>query len=616
MKFVADLQTRRIFLFTFYCLFLISHLNAQQFTTQGSAVQSGPFSYTITPDALSQAGMITNYYPMDLTKNFTINFQLNFGSKDASGADGFAFMLNNACLPSLTVGSGLGVSGINNSLVVEFDTWNNGTGWNDIPQDHTGIYSNGEINASGNITDGFTTPVCITGNCNNVEDDQWHDISIQWEYISAASQRLTVFFDNEKRATSTRNHLLERFNNNAIVFWSVAGSTGGNSNLQQLRITPDNNNVINACIGKTFTLTAPAPGTNYSWSRGTSTANQAAFIVIGNETIICSYTDFCGTQRSVRFSVIANDNPTVSVNSFATCGVNPANVVATPGTAGTYNYNWTVPVGAPAPGNVAEFKPSTAGVYAVVITNTVTGCSSNAASGTVVFTPAATPLFYLPDTICKGEIINPLPTVSVNGITGTWSPVINNQATTTYTFTPDVSFCAVPATDIIDVNTPPVSLSVVSAAICAGDVKLLNPEASGNGLEFLWQDGSTDSVFRATKPGTYEVRISNSCGTGNSTFVLTQTICTIYIPSAFTPNGDGLNDLFRISGALYVKDFSMEVFNRWGQIVFTGTNAFEGWNGTQNGLALDPGIYTYRIRFTNIQNQEQRNVKGTVTLLR
>ncbi|HEX4958832.1 MAG TPA: gliding motility-associated C-terminal domain-containing protein, partial [Lacibacter sp.] len=151
---------------------------------------------------------------------------------------------------------------------------------------------------------------------------------------------------------------------------------------------------------------------------------------------------------------------------------------------------------------------------------------------------------------------------------------------------------------------------------CAGDVKLLNPEANGNGLEFLWQDGSTDSVFRATKPGTYDVRVTNSCGTSNSTFVLTETICNIYIPSAFTPNGDGLNDLFRISGALYVKDFSMQVYNRWGQVVFTSTNAFEGWNGTQQGLALDPGIYTYRIRFTNIQNNEQRIVKGMVTLLR
>lgn len=600
-----------VFSFVFYVT-----CEAQQFTTQGSAVQSGPFSYTITPDGLSQAGMITNYYPVDLTRNFTIKFQLNFGSKDAAGADGFAFMLNNACLPPLTVGSGLGVSGINNSLVVEFDTWDNGTGWNDIPQDHTGIYSNGQLNATGNVTDGAATPVCLTGNCNNVEDDQWHDITIQWEYISAASQRLTVFFDNEKRAASTRNHLLERFNNNAIVFWSVAGSTGGNSNLQQLRVTPDNNNVINACIGKTFTLTAPTPGTNYSWSRGASTTNQSTFNVIGNETITCSYTDFCGTQRSVRFSVIANDNPTVSVNSFTTCEANPEVVVATPGTTGTYNYNWTVPGGGPAPGNVASFQPAAAGMYTVVITNTETGCSSNAASGTVVFTPAVKPLFFLPDTICKGTVINPLPTVSVNGISGTWSPVINNQATTTYTFTPDASFCAFPASAVIAVNTPPVSLSVVSTTICAGDVKLLNPEANGNGLEFLWQDGSTDSVFRATKPGTYDVRVTNSCGTSNSTFVLTETICNIYIPSAFTPNGDGLNDLFRISGALYVKDFSMQVYNRWGQVVFTSANAFEGWNGTQQGLALDPGIYTYRIRFTNIQNNEQRIVKGTVTLLR
>lgn len=590
--------------------------DAQQFTTQGSAVQSGAFSYTITPDALSQAGIITNYYPVDLTKNFTIQFQLYFGTKDAPGADGFAFMLNNACLPPLTVGSGLGVSGINNSLIVEFDTWDNGTGWNDIPQDHTGIYSNGQLTATGNITDGSTNAVCLTGNCNNVEDGQWHDISIQWEYISAASQRVTVFFDNERRIASTRNHLLERFNNNAVVFWSVAGSTGGNSNLQQLRVTPDNNNVINACVGKTFTLTAPTPGTNYSWSRGTSTGSQATFNVIGNETITCSYTDFCGTQRSVRFSVISNENPTVTLNPLTTCEANPLPVVAIPGAAGTYNYNWTVPAGVSSPGNIASFQPAAPGVYAVTITNTATGCSSNTAASNIVFTPASRPLFILPDTICTGENFGPLPSVSANGISGTWSPAINNQTTTVYTFTPDASFCAFPATVQIVVSAPPVSPSLVSTTICAGDVKLLDPEAVGTGLQYLWQDGSTDSVFRATAPGSYDVSITNRCGVSITSFVVTQTICNIYIPSAFTPNGDGLNDRFQIIGALYVKDFSMQVFNRWGQLIFTSTNAFEGWNGTQKGLALDPGIYTYRIRFTNIQNNEQRTVRGTVSLLR
>ncbi|MBK6936480.1 MAG: hypothetical protein IPH18_06040 [Chitinophagaceae bacterium] len=70
--------------------------------------------------------MVTNYYPVDLAQNFTISFQLNFGINDATGADGLAFVLSNTCSPPLSNGGGLGVTGIPNSLIAEFDTWDNG----------------------------------------------------------------------------------------------------------------------------------------------------------------------------------------------------------------------------------------------------------------------------------------------------------------------------------------------------------------------------------------------------------------------------------------------------------------------------------------------------------
>jgi gliding motility-associated-like protein len=602
------------------CFFLVLIINctyshAQQFSTQGSATQSGSFTYTITPDALSQAGMITNYYPVDLTKSFSIKFQLYFGTKDDVGADGFAFLLNNSCSPLLTVGSGLGVSGISNSIIVEFDTWTNGDAWNDMTNDHTGIYADGQLNAAGNITDGLTTPVCLLSNCNNVEDGQWHDVTIDWEYFSSTSQRITVTFDNIKRITSTRSHLSERFGNNPVVFWSVSASTGGNSNLQQLRVEPGSNNVINACIGKPFTLTAPTPGTNYSWSRGTSATNTSSFNVIGNETITCSYTDYCNVQRSVSFSVIANQNPSVTVNSFTTCEASPDAVTATPAAPATYTYNWTVPTGATNPGNVQSFLPALAGTYAVTITNTATGCGSISAAGNIVFTPALKPDFLQIDTVCKGSIIV-LPTTSLNGVSGTWSPAFNNQATTVYTFTSDGTVCAFPATMRIVINSPPIPRFDVNRSICLGETRLLHPIVTGYGFNYTWQDGSKDSVFTTTQPGIYTVNITNSCGISNSRIELIGAVCKIFIPNAFTPNGDGLNDLFQISGALYVKDFSLQVYNRWGQIQYATSNAFKGWDGTFNGLPANPGIYTYRISYTDVQNKKRVQTGGNLVLLK
>src|SRR5690606_19106509 len=62
------------------------------------------------------------------------------------------------------------------------------------------------------------------------------------------------------------------------------------------------------------------------------------------------------------------------------------------------------------------------------------------------------PLFSPVSCICSGEPLSPLPTVSNNGVTGSWSPALNNQATTTYTFTPDAGQCAVPTTLTITVE--------------------------------------------------------------------------------------------------------------------------------------------------------------------
>ena len=603
MKVAITLHKRRVFLFVCCCLFSILTLHAQQFSTQGSAVQSGPLTYAITQDVLTQAGMITNYYPVDLSKNFSIRFQLNFGIKDAAGADGFAFLLNNSCQPTFTTGSGLGVSGITNSLIVEFDTWDNGAAWNDISQDHTGIYADGQLNSGGVIADG-ASPVCLTGTCANVEDGLWHDVTIEWEYLSATSQRLTVFFDNEKRITSTRNHLQERFNNNAIVFWSVAASTGGNSNLQQLRVEPSSNNVINACVGKSFTLIAPSPGTNYSWSKGSSNSNAASFITSVNETITCTYTDYCGAQRSVNFTIIANQIPAVAVNSINACELSSVQLTATPTTADAYSFVWTVPPGASNPGNVQSFSPTVSGTYSVVATNTVTSCITAAATTTVVLQQAANPLFVLPDTICKSDALLPFALTSVNGITGTWSPAPDNQRTTTYTFTPNATDCALPFSKTIVVKTIPVVQARFDSVLCLGDAKLLHPKATGSGLSYLWSTGSTDSVLSISTPGNYTVAIANSCGSVNALFAITQVVCKVFIPTAFTPNDDGLNDRFAILGAAYVSKFSMQIFNRYGQLIFESTNPFTGWDGRYKGLQQDAGSYVYRISYVNLLNEK------------
>lgn len=69
---------------------------------------------------------------------------------------------------------------------------------------------------------------------------------------------------------------------------------------------------------------------------------------------------------------------------------------------------------------------------------------------------------------------------------------------------------------------------------------------------------------------------------------------SLYIPNTFTPNGDGMNDTFGVAGEA-IKDFQMQIFNRWGQLIYETDNANDRWDGTHNGQKVQMGTYVYRV---------------------
>ena len=87
------------------------------------------------------------------------------------------------------------------------------------------------------------------------------------------------------------------------------------------------------------------------------------------------------------------------------------------------------------------------------------------------------------------------------------------------------------------------------------------------------------------------------------------------MPDGFTPNGDGLNDIFRVKYPFAVSGFRMQVYNSWGEKVFESSNINIGWDGTWKGEPSVAGIYVWVIRFTDASNKLQQ-LKGTVTLIR
>jgi len=88
---------------------------------------------------------------------------------------------------------------------------------------------------------------------------------------------------------------------------------------------------------------------------------------------------------------------------------------------------------------------------------------------------------------------------------------------------------------------------------------------------------------------------------------------SFYIPNTFTPNGDGLNDTFGIAGE-GVQDFRMQIFNRWGQLIFESKNASDRWDGTFQGETVPMGTYVYKVSASSPTGMRQ-NKEGNVNVI-
>lgn len=126
----------------------------------------------------------------------------------------------------------------------------------------------------------------------------------------------------------------------------------------------------------------------------------------------------------------------------------------------------------------------------------------------------------------------------------------------------------------------------------------------------------SDSTYAVTKPGVYWVSISNYCGTKRDSLeVFEKCDFPVYMPNAFTPNGDGVNDDFGFP--IQNKNLLLQLitYNRWGQRVFQTDNPIRRWDGTYKGSPQPNGAYLYVLQ-TKAPNGKNVTSKGTVTLIR
>ena len=158
--------------------------------------------------------------------------------------------------------------------------------------------------------------------------------------------------------------------------------------------------------------------------------------------------------------------------------------------------------------------------------------------------------------------------------------------------------------------------------LCAGQTQILRPKVPAGSL-IIWQDGTTNDSYPVTKEGVYSLMVDDGICLTNATLEVFSSSCgqiPVYIPTIFSPNDDGLNDSFapNFDASYPVIDYELQVFDRWGGLVFSSNNPKEGWPGTVRSRPASEGVYVYLLRFQFEDQGETfvQNLAGDISLIR
>ena len=319
------------------------------------------------------------------------------------------------------------------------------------------------------------------------------------------------------------------------------------------------------------------------------------------------------------------------------------NYVFTPGSANTGTIVVTSPTGASYTYSVngttyqasTTFSSLAPGSYNVTVQDVSTSCVSSPTILVVDPLPAgpAAPVASITsqptclDPFGAIQITSPTGTgyqFSVNGtavpigtynLTGldpsqTYSITVTDQSTACTSSSFDVAIDPVPSAAAVDAGP--------DQLIEAGDTVILT--ATGTGT-MTWENGDINSTIVApSSTTTYTVTLidANSCTSTDQVTVTVLEACgEVFIPTAFSPNGDALNSYFRIKVKQEcVVEMSLKVFDRWGEVIFEGVKSEDAWDGTFKGKPLDSQVFVYTLDILLSNSAEHQLFSGNLTLIR
>lgn len=307
------------------------------------------------------------------------------------------------------------------------------------------------------------------------------------------------------------------------------------------------------CKGNTLILDATALGNSYIWSTNDTTASIQ--VATAGDYWVEVFDGNCLNHYSISVDLVSYPTPVLN-GPDSLCMGNQATYFIS-GDSATYNYNWILP------SNLtlisAQNEDSIITMASVAGDNNIIQLAYQNACGL--------------DTLSENMYISSVPVVNLGKDT----------------------------------------------LICFGTSSIL--QGGSENYTYIWSTGEMTDQIIVSDSGLFWAMATSllGCGSDTDTIYISYEDCNsyFYIPNSFSPNSDGINDLF-IPKGIGIEDFNMQIFNRWGQLLFTASSVNDGWDGTYNGNEVPLGVYIYKLSYSISENdfRQHKYSTGRVTLLK
>lgn len=376
---------------------------------------------------------------------------------------------------------------------------------------------------------------------------------------------------------------------------------------------------LQRCNNDTLTITAPAGFTSYTWAANyniNTTSGRTVRIwpaVDTLYTVVAESSPGCQVIDTIRVTLAASPVVTLG-NDTSFCAGNSVTLTPSPGLGWT-SYLWQN-------GSTASaFTATTTGLYWVEVRNGANSCVSRDSMRVLNNYPQP------PVNLGRDTLLCNTTSLVLNAGNG-FAAYLWQDGSTNSTFTAsaagnywvrirDANGCINSDTlSIIAIGATPVNFITPRIGMC------LYEPVYAHGVHgyrnYLWSTGVSADSALIVRPGIYWLQVTTNEGcSARADFEVFDKNCpqNIYFPTAFSPNHDGTNDVYRPKAFAIIKEYRLDIYNRFGERVFFTTDISKGWDGSVKGKMQGTGTYIWQCHY-QLKDQEPVFKKGTMVLVR